>query len=69
MERQGALIIISEQELQRHRVLELVLRGNVTLVEATKVLGVSYRHAKRLKAKAKQGLNPMDALRYRGSQM
>ena len=59
MERQGALITISQQEVQRHRVLELVLRGDVMLGEAAQALEVSYRHAKRLKARAKQGLHAM----------
>ena len=39
--------------------MELVLRGDVMLGEAAKALEVSYRHAKRLKAKAKQGLHAM----------
>ena len=59
MERQGALITISQQESQRYRVMGLVLRGDVTLAEAANALEVSYRHAKRLKAKAKEGLHAM----------
>jgi len=59
MERQGALITISQQELQRYRVLELVLKGDVMLGEAAKALEVSYRHAKRLRARAKGGLHAM----------
>ena len=59
MQRSGALITISEQELQRYKVLELVLGGSVTLTQAAQALGVSYRQAKRLKSRAKAGLQAM----------
>jgi transposase len=53
------LITISERELQRHKVMGLVLGGGVTLAQAAQSLGVSYRHAKRLKSRAKAGLEAM----------
>ena len=48
-------IWISQKELNRWHVLRMVLEERVTLVEAARVLGVSYRHAKRLKKSAKEG--------------
>ncbi len=51
----GAKIIISEQDSARDRVLELVRRGLATLAEAAQAMGVSYRHAKRLRKKAEVG--------------
>jgi len=42
-------IVLSSKEIRRSRVLEEVRRGTLTLKEASSVLGVSYRQAKRLK--------------------
>jgi len=47
-------IRISQKELHRWHVLRIVLEGRITLVEAAGVLGVCYRHAKRLKKSAKE---------------
>lgn len=41
---------MSSGELQRVRVLQQVIDGNLTLVRASELMKVSYRHAKRLKA-------------------
>lgn len=43
-------IVMSSKELQRVRVMERVIGGALTLVEASEYLGLSYRHGKRLKA-------------------
>lgn len=40
---------ISAKELQRHSVLEMVSKAQITLVRASSLMNVSYRHAKRLK--------------------
>jgi len=40
---------ISTKQLQRHHVLRMVLEGRLSLVDAAEQMGVSYRHAKRLK--------------------
>lgn len=42
-------IVLSRKESHRVRVMEQVVLGNVTLIEAVGFLGVSYRQAKRLK--------------------
>jgi len=42
-------IVLSRKEVQRVRVLEQVVSGRVTLIDAVRLLGVSYRQAKRLK--------------------
>ena len=42
-------IVMSSKELQRVRVMERVIGGALTLVEASEYLGLSYRHSKRLK--------------------
>ncbi len=42
-------IILSRKEANRVRIMEQVVSGSVTLIEAVSLLGVSYRHAKRLK--------------------
>ena len=52
----GERIVISEQEAQRYRLLTSVDRGEVTLGEAAQAMGVSYRQARRLKEKAKDGI-------------
>ena len=44
-------IVMSSKELQRVRVMEQVIGGALTLVEASMYLGLSYRQSKRLKAK------------------
>lgn len=46
---EGRYIGISEQGIQRYRVLKLVLENRLSLSEAASVMGVSYRQAKRLK--------------------
>jgi len=48
-------IKISQKELTRYDVLRRVLDGTITLKKAALYLGVSYRHAKRLKKKAERG--------------
>lgn len=46
---EGRYIRISEQGMQRYRLLKMVLEGRISLSEATVAMGVSYRQAKRLK--------------------
>jgi transposase len=53
--RKGA-IEITQQEATRYDVLRRVLDGTTSLMEAAVYMGVSYRQAKRLKKKAKEGL-------------
>ena len=43
-------IVMSQKQLNRFNLLQLVLDGRISLRKATPGLGVSYRHAKRLKA-------------------
>lgn len=45
---------ISEREIARHHVLRMVLDKRLGLVEAAEKIGVSYRHAKRLKKSFEQ---------------
>jgi len=45
------IIGMSQRERQRYHLLKMVIGGRVTLKEASSVMGVSYRHAKRLKRK------------------
>ncbi len=47
-------ITMSIKELQRVRVMEQVINGALSLVEATAFMGISYRQAKRLKVKYKE---------------
>jgi hypothetical protein len=47
-------IAVTEREMKRWELLKKVLDGKLTLAAVTPALGVSYRHAKRLKAKAAQ---------------
>lgn len=47
-------IRMSQQEIQRVRVLEKVISGALKLKEAKEYLGISYRQAKRLKVKYRQ---------------
>ena len=42
---------MSQKERQRYHLLKMVIGGKVTLKEASRVIGVSYRQAKRLKKK------------------
>jgi transposase len=42
-------IRISQKDLNRHHVLKMVLENKLTLSEAARSLGMSYRHAKRLR--------------------
>ena len=45
------IIAMSQKERQRFHLLEMVLEGKTTLKGASMLMGVSYRHAKRLKRK------------------
>lgn len=47
--------LMTEEEARRFHLLELVERGSMTLVRVTELMGVSYRHAKRLKQKWASG--------------
>ncbi|MDO8654890.1 MAG: ISNCY family transposase, partial [bacterium] len=47
MKREG--IEISLRDINRHHILRMALENKLTLSEAARTLGVSYRHAKRLK--------------------
>lgn len=50
-------IVLSDKEIHRSRVLEAVQRSTLTLKEASVLLGVSYRQAKRLRRRyAKAGI-------------
>jgi len=42
---------MSQKERQRYHLLQMVLESKTTLKEASRLMGVSYRHAKRLKRK------------------
>ena len=42
---------MSQKERQRHHLLQMVIEDKTTLKEASRLMGVSYRHAKRLKKK------------------
>lgn len=52
----GERIVISTEEEKRFKLLTLVDQGLVTLGEAAQAMGVSYRHAKRLKRKSADGI-------------
>ena len=45
------IIAMSQRERQRYHLLEMAIGGKITLKDAGKRMGVSYRHAKRLKKK------------------
>jgi len=45
------IIAMSQRERQRFHLLEMAIGGKITLKDAGKRMGVSYRHAKRLKKK------------------
>jgi transposase len=47
------IIGMSQRERQRYHLLKMVIGGRITLREASSVIGVSYRQAKRLKKKLK----------------
>ena len=49
-------IRITQKDIQRLHVLGMVLEHKMTLVEAARILQVSYRHAKRLKKAAAEGI-------------
>jgi transposase len=49
-------VVISEREGKRFKMLALVEHGLVTLGEAAQAMGVTYRHARRLKKKAENGI-------------
>lgn len=55
----GERIVISKQDEKRFRLLTLVLEGTVTLRAAAQAMGVSYRHAKRLKKSAQDGISSL----------
>jgi len=45
------ILTMSQKERQRHHLLQMVIEDKTTLKEASRLMGVSYRHAKRLKKK------------------
>ncbi|UCG66786.1 MAG: ISNCY family transposase [Deltaproteobacteria bacterium] len=45
------IIAMSQKERQRYHLLKMVVEGAITLRQASSMMGVSYRHAKRLKRK------------------
>jgi len=45
------ILTMSQKERQRYHLLKMVIGGKITLKEASRVIGVSYRQAKRLKKK------------------
>ncbi|UCG65764.1 MAG: hypothetical protein JSW12_01545 [Deltaproteobacteria bacterium] len=45
------IIAMGQRERQRFHLLEMVIGGKTTLKGASMLMGVSYRHAKRLKKK------------------
>lgn len=47
------IIAMSQRERQRFHLLEMAIGGKITLKGASMLMGVSYRHAKRLKQKLK----------------
>jgi transposase len=52
---QNGVITISQKELSRYDVLRRVLDGTISLADAAGYMGVSYRHAKRLRSRAEEG--------------
>jgi transposase len=52
---QDGVISISQKELTRYDVLRRVLDGTISLADAAGYMGVSYRHAKRLRSRAEEG--------------
>lgn len=49
MENKG--LYVSQKDIRRYELLQKVLQGALTLSQVREALGVSYRHAKQLKAK------------------
>ena len=49
----GDIIAMSQRERQRYHLLKMVIGAKITLKEASSMIGVSYRQAKRLKKKLK----------------
>ena len=49
----GDRLVVSQRELQRWQLMGLVEVGKITLGEAAVTMGVSYRHAKRIRARVK----------------
>ena len=45
------IIAMSQKDRQRYHLLKMVIEGKITLKDAGRVMGISYRHAKRLKRK------------------
>jgi len=45
------IVAMSQRERQRFHLLEMAIGGKITLKDAGERMGVSYRHAKRLKKK------------------
>ena len=45
------IVAMSQRERQRFHLLEMAIGGKITLKDAVKRMGVSYRHGKRLKKK------------------
>jgi transposase len=50
----GDKISLSQKQLQRFHVMKMVEEEKMTLGEAAKLIGVSYRHAKRIKKKVEE---------------
>jgi len=45
------ILTMSQKERQRYHLLKMVVEGKTTLKHASSMMGVSYRHGKRLKRK------------------
>jgi transposase-like protein len=54
-----ASFAVSEWDMKRYEILKQVMAGRLTLMAAAAALGVSYRQAKRLKARAAEGAKAM----------
>lgn len=50
----GDKIFMSQRQLQRYHTLRLVASGQITLRQAAETIGVSYRHAKRIRKKVQE---------------
>jgi transposase len=55
--------IFTEESMKRLKALEEVLKGEISLIDASKILKLSYRHTLRLKKRYKQ--EGLDALRFK----
>ena len=51
----GEVIELSQQELQRVKVIENAVMGRITVQDASRLLGISGRQVKRLKARYRAG--------------